>query len=961
MKQFGFLVTLLSVIFNATLSGAQDAILPTAAKDRLDGLSRHRELRKESWFMNVPFRNIGPTIMSGRVTDIEVNPENPAEFYVAYASGGLWHTVSNGQSFIPLFDYEDAMTMGNIAVNWKTRDIWVGTGEVNSSRSSYSGTGVYLSSDSGKTWTNTGLHESHHIGKILLHPGNPDVAWVAVMGHLYSPNPERGVYKTIDKGRSWQHVLQFDENTGAVSMDLDPSNPDVIYASAWHRERRAWNFVEGGKSGGIFKSTDGGSSWTKLTVEGSGFHAGEGTGRIGIAVHPLSSNIIYAVLDNQNKRNIEDKKDTSMLDVSDIKKMSKSEFLNVPEKKLSAFIKSKGFPEKYSAEKIKELIKTDSIKVKDVLNYLNDANNSLFDTPVIGAEIYKSSDGGKTWNKTHDTYLKNLFYTYGYYFGKIYTAASDTNTVVVCGVPLILSSDGGKSFVTIDGDNTHGDHHAVWINPKNKNHMIIGNDGGVNITYDSGRNWFKANTPPVGQFYSLAVDMDEPYNVYGGLQDNGVWTGSSANENEVSWHQYGQYPYRHIMGGDGMQVQVDYRDNKTVYTGFQFGNYYRLDKNKVHSAESIKPENDIGEENYRFNWQSPIHLSRHNQDILYFGSNKFHRSMNKGKNMLTLSNDLTNNDKTGDVPFNTITCIAESPMRFGLVYVGTDDGLAWISRDAGYTWSAISDSLPDALYVSRIVPSSHYIGRVYLSMNGYRNDHFNAYLFVSDNNGESWQSIADGLPPEPINVICEDPANEYILFVGTDNGLYCSLNRGKKWMSMNGKIPRAPVHDLIIHPREADLIVATHGRSIYIAPLREIRALHDSVIESGFSVLGISAPPFSKRWGSARNVFADPVIPQSSLEYFTTEPGECKIRILSHKKLELANLQDTAEAGINYTSVPLRIENKVLTAFNRHAEVKAIAADDGNFYLTPGKYILEITSLSGVKREKQFEIRKRDE
>ncbi|TAH42637.1 MAG: glycosyl hydrolase [Bacteroidetes bacterium] len=934
----------------------------TSGTDRLKSLAKRKALEENSLVKNVMFRNIGPTIMSGRVVDLDVNPEDPTEFYVAYASGGLWHTKNNGQTFVPIFDNEDAITIGDIAVDWKTRAIWVGTGEVNSSRSSYAGTGIYLSTDTGKTWTNKGLIESHHIGRIILHPTKPGVLWVAVLGHLYSANAERGVYKSTDNGTTWKLVLAVDENTGAVDMDINSRNPDILYAAMWYRERRAWNLIEGGVGSGIYQSLDGGEKWNKLNGGSSGFPDGEGIGRIGLTVSPADPNILYVILDNQNKRNDTDERDSSKIDSKDLKGMSKEKFLKLDDKKLESFLRDNDFPEKYTIEIVKDLVKTDSISVDNIVEYSNDANNSLFDTPIIGAEVYRSDDAGKTWKKTHENYIKNLFYTYGYYFGKINVSPFDANKITVCGLPLLMSTDGGKTFKSIDGDNTHGDHHAVWMSPKRDGHMIIGNDGGLNISYDDGASWFKANTPAVGQFYSVEVDMAKPYNVYGGLQDNGVWTGPSTNVSDVSWQQYGVYPYKFIMGGDGMQVQVDTRDNATVYTGFQFGYYYRLNKNVDGESMSVKPRNNIGENNYRFNWQSPICLSKHNQDILYYGSNHFHRSLLKGEEMKTMSADLTKNSMKGDVPYNTLTTIAESPMRFGLVYAGTDDGMLWVSKDVGYSWTFIADSLPKNLYVSRVSASNKAEGRVYLSMNGYRNDHFEPYVFVSENYGASWKNISMGLPAEPVNVIREDPENENLLFVGTDNGLYVSINRGESWMAMNGGLPRVPVHDAVIHPRDGEIVLGTHGRSFYVASLKEIRQINDSLLGKDLKILEVTAPKFSKSWGADPGFFSKPMIPELSGSYYSKNPGLSTVRILSSNGILLKTVTDTTEAGLNYFHPVLSMEETVANLLSKkigrtkNPTELPRKSDDGNYYLPEGKYKLEITLASGTKESMDFEV-----
>lgn len=961
MKLFRKSFLPLLILFSACCVWAQPRIIPSAGTDRLRGIEEQLNTQQPSLVNRIPVRNIGPTIMSGRAVDVDVNPEDPTEFYVAYASGGLWYTHNNGQSFRPVFDKEAAITIGDFAVDWKRGRIWVGTGEVNSSRSSYAGTGVYLSVDSGKTWQYKGLPESHHIGKIRLHPDNPDVVWIAVLGHLYSPNLERGVFKTSDGGKSWNHVLAIDDNCGAVDLVVNPKDPNVLYAASWHRERRAWNIVEGGGNSGIFKSTDGGENWRRITLDGSGFPTGENIGRIGLTISSNNPDLLYAVVDNQNKRKEEEIRDTSELDVKDLKGISKSSFLAIQDKKLESFLKRNRFPEKYTTEIVRNLVRSDSISPADIVDYLNDANNSLFDSPIIGAEIYRTVDGGKSWKKTHDHYLKELFYTYGYYFGKIAVSPLNDDKIVVCGVPLIQSVDGGKSFKTIDGDNVHGDHHAVWMSSVRDGHLINCNDGGVNISYDDGATWFKANSPPVGQFYTVTVDMDTPYNVYGGLQDNGVWTGPSDNSNQSYWLQYGQYPFKFIMGGDGMQVQVDTRDNSTVYTGFQFGNYYRIDKNNPHRNLSIKPRNDIGSPNYRFNWQTPVCLSRHNQDILYLGSNHFHRSLTRGENMEVLSEDLTRNDKKGDVPFNTITTIAESPMRFGMIYCGTDDGRVWRSKDVGYSWEEISAGLPVGLYVSRISASAHQLSRVYVTMNGYRNDHFTAYAFVSENEGETWTAIAGNLPPEPLNVIREDLVNPDVLYVGSDNGLYVSLNRGKQWIRFS-QLPRVAVHDLVIHPREQELVIATHGRSIYIVSLKELQTLNDSLLAKDFVVFDVDVPKYSKAWGKKEGAFDNANPARAQVSYLTSFPDNITLEIRSEKGLVLQTVNDSlAQKGLNYFDLDLVVSDVNVKNFNRELAKTAkgstlVKAEDNKYYLPPGTYSLRIRHRDGVFTDKKFEI-----
>ncbi len=812
-------------------------VKPTPADERLKGMQQRKVLEKKSLVNTSSFRSIGPSIMSGRVVDLEVNPDDPTEFYVAYATGGLCHSINNGLSFTSIFDSEDVIGLGDIAVNWTVpnRIIWVGTGEVNASRSTYAGIGMYKSTDNGKTWEYIGLPESHHIGKVQLHPTDANTAWVAATGHLYSPNKDRGVYKTTDGGKTWKQTLYVDDNTGAIDIDINPQNPNDVYAAMWYKTRAAWNFEEGGKTSGIYKSSDGGNTWTLLTKDGAGFPVGVGVGRIGVAVYPKNPQIVYAVVDNNFRKpdTAQRRRDTARYVLRDFEKITKEEFANLDNRKLESFLRlNRTIPARYTAAVVKDMVKKDQLKPTVLFDHLFDANTALFDTPIIGCEIYRSDNGGQSWKKMNEKDLA-IYNTYGYYFGKIFISPVNDQKLVITGFDIELSTDGGKNWKRIDGRNVHADHHVAWINPKRDSHIFSGNDGGLNITYDDGKNWFKANTPSVGQYYAVTVDNATPYNIYGGLQDNGSWVGPSTNTETVDWHDNGDYGFKGLNGGDGMQAQVDTRDNSTVYSGSQFGAYSRINRlNRTVRPTPIRPARDLGETQLRFNWQTPILLSKHHQDVFYYGSNKFHRSMSKGDSLVTMSVDLTNGGKPGDVPYGTLTTIAESPFKFGLLYVGTDDGNIHISRDGGYTWTALGKpngknlGLPQGLWVSRVLASQHKEGRVYVTLNGYRYDNFTPYLYVSDDYGINWKQLGKDLPAEPLNVVREDPKYDSILYVGSDGGVYVSIDAGNSFMMWTKGLPKSiPVHDIAIQQRDNEIVLGTHGRSLYVSKLDSVQLL----------------------------------------------------------------------------------------------------------------------------------------
>ncbi|WP_046744034.1 VPS10 domain-containing protein [Kordia zhangzhouensis] len=918
---------------------------PTTAEKVQKALEEKTKLTQNSTVKNIEFTNIGPTIMSGRVVDLAVNPNNPIEFYVAYASGGLWYTKNNGTTFEPIMDAAPTQNIGDIAVDWNSRTIWVGTGENNSSRSSYAGIGILKSTDQGKSWQNMGLFDSHHISRILVNPTNSNEVVVAVLGHLYSPNSERGIFKTTDGGKTWNKTLFVNEETGIVDLAVSPTNFKVQYASSWERDRKAWNFVGNGVNSAIYKSTDAGSTWTKVS-EKVGFPEGDGVGRIGLAVY--DDDTVYAFHDSQFRREKEkkEKSDSKALTKEDFKTMSSEKFLNLSDKELNTYLKTNGFQEKYRAENVKQLVRSNTIQPEDLAKYLEDANSLLFDTPVIGAQIFKTTNGGKSWEKTHEDYLDDVVYSYGYYFGMIRVNPKNEKELYIAGVPILRSQDGGKTFKSVNGENVHVDHHALWVNPTNPNHIINGNDGGVNISYDKGENWIKCNTPAVGQFYAIYADQQEPYKVYGGLQDNGVWVGPNSYKASVKWHEEGQYPYERLMGGDGMQVEVDVRNPNIVYTGYQFGNYFRINR-ETGLRQYIQPKHELGESPYRFNWQTPIHLSIHNQDILYLGGNKLHRSLNKGDEWETISGDLTQGGKKGNVAYGTLTSISESPFQFGLIYVGSDDGLVHITKNGGSDWQKISNTFPKDLWVSRVIASAHKKERVYVTLNGYRWDDFTTYVYLSDDYGQTWKNIGNEIPASPVNVIKEDPTNENVLYIGTDNGAYASLDMGKTWQPFHKGLPNVAVHDIVIQKKAKDLLLGTHGRSIYKANIAVLQQLDATIAAKDIHVFDTTSERYRSFWGSTWSKWMEPNVPKKELYFYTKNKGKITIKVLADD-IEMNTYELKADAGFNAWNYDLSVTEKGRKKYLKtNKDVDISKKKNGAYYLPKGTYTIEVSGNGG--------------
>jgi photosystem II stability/assembly factor-like uncharacterized protein len=888
----------------------------TPEKERWSAFEQHQSMRAQTLLHGIEWRSIGPTVQGGRVVDIEGVPGQPYTFYVVYASGGVWKTVNNGVTFEPLTDFLATMINGDLALDpQNSQTLWLGTGEPNSSRSSYSGMGVFKSIDGGKTWQSKGLADTDRISRIVVDAKDSAHVCVAAIGRLYTAGGARGVFCTRDDGASWKNTLPAaSEWTGAIDLTVDPSNPKTLYAATWERSRRPWNFVEAGKNSGVWKSTDGGDHWQRL----ENFPSGEGIGRIGLAVSASQPGTLYASIDNNTKLTGAD------IDLGDspfsserLKTMSKAEFLRFDEETIERFIRGSDITPEMDAKKLIGLIKSDQLSMDGLREKLYEAERALFDTEITGLQVYRSDDAGTSWHRTHTDVIRGFVSTYGYYFGQIRVAPDNPDHIAILAFPLAISNDGGKTFLPMNDNDLHADHHAWWYDPKFPQRILSGQDGGIDATYDGGKNWTRLDHQALGQSYAVTFDMAEPYNVYTGLQDNGTWKGSSR----ASWKDDNAWQF--ISGGDGMQVQVDPRDNQTVYSGYQFGFYAR-------NGADTRPREDFDDKDpLRYNWQSPILLSSHNADVLYFGSNKLYRSMDKGETWSAISADLTSTKERGDVPFGTITTLSESTKQFGLLWAGTDDGHVQVTNDGGVSWREVSSGMP-GYYVSRVAASSHVRDRAYVSVNGYREDQMTAFVYSTDDLGKTWKRIDTGLPAEPVNVVAEDPVNPDLLYVGTDRGVYVSLDRGASWQNFNNNLPNVPVHDLKVHPRERELIAGTHGRSVWIADVLPLQELSKDVQAQALKLFALEKIQYGRDWQSEPSRWFDRLEdhPKVKLTYWAKQDGAVKLTVTSSDKSNLREINLNAKRGLNTYDYDLLLEQKSALAAEAAHNAKALKKGD---------------------------------
>jgi photosystem II stability/assembly factor-like uncharacterized protein len=764
-----------------------DRIQSTDPALRLGGYQKHLEMTENSPYKDLEWSFLGPTNVSGRCTDIAVVAPKGKNYtiYVATASGGVWKTVNEGTTWEPVFEYAASTSIGDIAIAPSNPDIvWVGTGEANIFRSSQAGIGVYKSIDAAKTWKHMGLAGTYTISRIVVHPIDPDIVYVAASGHEWTHNPERGVFKSTDGGTNWERILYVDEMTGAIDLVMDPSDTEVLYAATWQRVRKKWNDPrnEPGYSGsGIFKTTDGGKTWNAIN---NGLPEAEYRGRIGVDLARSNPSVVYAFVDNY--------------DIA--RKPAEDEGTN-----------AYGLP----ASKL-----------------------------IKGATVYRSDDQGENWAQVSGLteemkpYMERHSATYGWVFGQMRVDPNDENTIYTMGLGLNVSEDGGRTFRRLRG--MHVDHHGLWIDPDNADYLVNVNDGGIVISYDKGKTWKQfTHNLPVCQFFNIAYDMDTPFRVYGSMQDHGSYRAVvdlSRGKESIPTQEFEGAP-----GGEGSNHAIDPTNPDIVYSAGFYGSISRTDLSIPgdEGRKNILPRQYENAPPLRGQWLAPFIISPHNPEIIYHGMQYLFRSHDRGDTWERISPDLTNNSRTemGDIPYQTIFTISESPLKFGLIYVGTDDGRVHVTKDGGKTWTEITEGLPYQKWVSRIVASAYDLGTVYMTQNGKRDDDFTPYVWKSTDYGKTWIDISGNIPLGPVNVIREDRVNvgvrpgsrdemnrvnKNILYVGTDIGVYVTLDGGKTWSVLGGNLPSAYVQDLVIHPRDNVIAIGTHGRGMWAMDAKPI-------------------------------------------------------------------------------------------------------------------------------------------
>jgi len=867
------------------------AALATAA----DGTAQSVSERAATAASGLRFRELGPSIVGGRVADIAVVESDTRIFYVGLGAGSVWKTTNDGMTWDRVFDDQPAASIGDVTVAPSNPNVvWVGTGEPQNRQSSTWGNGVYKSTDAGRTWRHMGLDDTHHVGRIAIDHTNPDIVFVGAVGHLWGPNEERGVFRTKDGGETWEKVLYVDENTGVVDIIMDHHDPKTLFAATYQRRRTGFGFAAGGGGSGIWRTTDGGDTWTRL---GNGLPTSE-MGRIGLDIYRRDGNLVYAIIEAEE-----------------------------------------------------------------------------------GAGVYRSTDRGETWEMMSDRNPRPM------YFSLIRIDPNNPERIYIGGVQESASDDGGRTWWPGNStDQIHSDHHALWIDPNDSNHLIDGNDGGLAFSRDASVTWRAITNMPVAQFYEVDVDFGEPYRICGGLQDNGNWCG--PHRTQATWGPRNR-DWSHVWFGDGFHNHIDPTDPNIMYSESQGANIGRIDV-RTRESQSIRPiprtTGDDEPRQYRFNWNSPVKISSHDPATVYLGGNHLMRTRDRGTTWEEASPDLTKAIDRDTMPimgrnvtnetlsgndgissYGNITAIGESRQDPNVLYVGTDDGNLQVTRDGGTTWTNVIDRVPGVpprTYVQRIETSYAADGRVYVAFDGHRNDDYTPYVFVSQDFGQTWRAITNGLPGGwTVNVIREHPANQNLLLLGNEIGLYISVDRGATWARMKNNLPTVAVDDIVIHPRENDLILGTHGRSIWLlddmTPLQELSA--DMLAEDAhlFGSRRATIWSMGMDWPFQPAVFVADNPPEGvPLRYYLREPaGEdaISLEILDGNEV-IRTLEPSNETGIQEVVWDFRLEPAFEAQGGGGGGFRGGAPAGAGPRVMAGTYTARLT-VNGSAQTRDFQVR----
>ena len=932
MKKLLFIIII--SLFSFTFF-AQDTIFVTGA-ERLKEWKKYNEMTEKSLFRNLPWIQVGPLMNSGRISSIVGIPGNPSIIYAGTPVGGVWKTENAGSTWFPVFDDQPTQMIGDIEVFPDDPDlVWVGTGSSNLSGSAFPGLGVFKSVDGGKTWEHKGLEEGQNIMRIAISPDNPDIVFVATMGNKYYPEEKTiGLYRTKDGGDTWEKVLCDDRYTGCADVVFNPENTDILYATIWNRKETI---------GHVCKSVDGGSSWIKLT---EGLPDGKNIGRIGVDVSSTNPDVVYVYMNNHNRSGagesdsgVKAEKKQQGLSLNKVRRMNSKRFLETDSVKIETFLRDYGILRSFSLNDIRNFIKsgehTPETLCDCIEKYWIETDKNRDTGPKVGGEVYRTDNGGETWYKTHTDRLY-LLSSFGWSFCDIKISPVDENDIYILGVTLQHSNDGGKTFEHIEGNLVHIqpniskylhlDQHDIWIDPENPERILLGNDGGTFITYDRGKNWMHHNTIPIGMFYKIAVDMEEPYNIYGGTQDDSHVYGPS--DQNIAYNITDRWKYVWLdrwSGGDGLHIMPDINDPNTVYYSSQNG-ALRRKKMSENKNVFVRPQREFCEYALRHDWSTPFYVSPVEENTIYYGANRLYKSIDRGDTWIALSPDLTSDAGPGKKKDDKLSSFAICDSNPNIIYTGSNEGIINVTRDGGKTWTNVSESLPD-IRVNSIDISDFDSQTVYIALSPTNADR-NPYLFCSNDYGKTWKSINGNLPVEKTRCIIEDPVKKGLLFAGTELGVYVSLDDGEKWHSLNTGLPAVSVDDLLVHRRANELVIGTYGRGIYKMDITPLREINDEIISEDLYLFKIKEAKIPQQRDYEGDWFFE-TAEYPEFVFYMKSGAEVKAEIENESGETVKTIDFNAESGINVISWDL---------IKRPARYTKSAYKTGTELYPPGSY-----------------------